>query len=62
MNRLLYVFLVAAITIVGFTMYQHKDLGQVSIRFAGSSFETNLVVLGAALLSAVFIILIFILA
>ncbi len=60
MNRLLYVFLVAAITIVGFTMYQQKDLGQVSISFAGSSFETNLVVLGAAFLSAAFIILVLI--
>lgn len=56
MNRLLYVFLVAAITIAGFTMYQQKDLGQVSFSFAGSSFETNLVVLGAAFLSAAFII------
>ncbi len=58
MNRLLYVLLISAITIVGFTMFQHKDLGQISIRFAGQSFETNLVVFGAAFLCVLFVILV----
>ena len=60
MNRLLYILLISAITIVGFTMFQHKDLGQISISFAGNSFDTNLVVFGAALLCAMFIVLVLI--
>ncbi len=58
MNRLLYILLISAITIVGFTMFQHKDLGQISISFAGQSFETNLVVFGAAFLCVLFVILV----
>jgi HemY protein len=58
MNRLLYVLLISAITIVGFTMYKHSDLGHVSFSFAGYFFETNLVVFGAALFCALFVILI----
>lgn len=57
MNRLLYILLISAITITGFTMYQHKDLGHVSLRFADFSFETNLVVFSAAALSALFVFL-----
>ena len=50
MNRLLYILLISVITIVGFTMYQHKDLGLVSFSFVGFSFQTNLAVFGAAAL------------
>jgi len=60
MNRLLYILLISAITIVGFTMYQHKDLGQVSFSFVGFSFQTNLVVFGAAALCALFVVLVII--
>ena len=58
MNRLLYVLLISAITIVGFTMYQQNDLGHVSFTFADFSFETNLVVFGAALFCGLFMILV----
>jgi HemY protein len=58
MNRLLYILLISAITIVGFTMFQHKDLGHISFSFIGFSFETNLVVFGAAALCALFFILV----
>ncbi|MBT8118655.1 MAG: hypothetical protein KJN89_02965 [Gammaproteobacteria bacterium] len=57
MNRLLYILLISVITIVGFTMYQNKDLGLVSFSFIGISFQTNLVVFGAAVLCALFAIL-----
>jgi len=60
MNRLLYILLISAITIVGFTMYQHKDLGHIGFSFIGFSFETNLVVFGAATLCALFVILVMI--
>ncbi len=60
MNRLLYILLIAAITIVGFTMFQQKDLGHISFSFVGFSFETNLVVFSAAALSAFFIVLVLI--
>lgn len=39
-------------------MYQQNDLGYVSFRFAGSTFETNLVVFGAALLCCLFVVLV----
>jgi len=58
MNRLLYILLISAITIVGFTMFQHKDLGHISFSFIGFSFETNLVVFGAAALCALFVFLV----
>lgn len=57
MNRLLYVLLISVISIVGFSMYKQKDLGQISFNFAGYSFETNLVVFIAAVLSFIFVIL-----
>jgi len=57
MNRLLYILLLSAITIFGFTMYQQKDLGHISFSFADVSFETNLVVFTAAILSGLFVIL-----
>jgi HemY protein len=60
MNRLLYVLLISAITIVGFTMYKQNDLGHISFTFAGSSFETNLVVFGAAILCFLFMVLVLI--
>jgi len=60
MNRLLYILLVSAVTIAGFIMFQQKDLGQISISFAGYSFDTNLVVFGAAILSALLVALILI--
>lgn len=58
MNRLLYILLISAITIVGFTMYQHKDLGHISFSFIDTTFETNLVVFGAAALCALFVVLV----
>jgi HemY protein len=60
MNRLLYISLISVITIVGFTMYQHRDLGLVSFSFVGLSFQTNLVVFGAAALCALFAVLVLI--
>ena len=57
MNRLLYILLISVITIVGFTMYQNKDLGLISFSFAGISFQTNLVVFSAAILCALFAVL-----
>ncbi len=57
MNRLLYVLLLSAITISGFVMYQHHDLGFISLRFAGNTFETNFVVFAAAILSLAFVIM-----
>lgn len=60
MNRLLYILLISVITIVGFTMYQHKDLGLVSFSFVGFSFQTNLVVFGAAALCGLFAVLVLI--
>jgi HemY protein len=57
MNRLLYILLISVITIVGFTMYQNKDLGLISFSFAGVSFQTNLVVFSAAVLCALFAVL-----
>jgi HemY protein len=41
-------------------MYQHKDLGLVSFSFVGFSFQTNLVVFGAAALCALFAVLVLI--
>lgn len=58
MNRLLYVLLISAITIVGFTMYKQNDLGRISFSFADFSFETNLVVFGSAALCCLFVILV----
>ena len=56
MNRLLYVLLISALTILGFTMFQHKDLGFISFSFAGFAFETNLIVFITAALSGLFVI------
>lgn len=55
MNRLMYVLLISAITIAGFSMYQQNDLGSVSFNFANVSFTTNLVVLFAAVLCVLFV-------
>jgi len=60
MNRLLYILLISAITIVGFTMFQHKDMGHINVSFAGHSFETNLLVFGAAVLCVLFAFLVLI--
>lgn len=57
MNRLLYISLISAITIAGFTMYKQNDLGHISFSFAGFTFETNLVVFVAAALCCLFVIL-----
>lgn len=57
MNRLLYVLLIAVITIIGFTMFKQNDIGHISFRFADFSFDTNLIVFTAALLSAIFVML-----
>ncbi len=54
MNRLLYILLISAITIIGFSMYKQDDLGSISISFAGFSFATNLVVFTAAVLCTLF--------
>jgi HemY protein len=58
MNRLLYILLVSAITIAGFTMYQQNDLGHISFSFVDFTFETNLVVFGAAVLCCLFAVLV----
>ena len=60
MNRLLYIILISAITIAGFTMYQQNDLGHISFSFAESTFETNFVVFGAAILCCLFVVLVLI--
>lgn len=57
MNRLLYILLLSAITIVGFSMFQQNDLGRISFSFANFSFETNLLVFGSAVLCGLFIVL-----
>ncbi len=54
MNRLLYILLISVITIAGFAMFQQKDIGHISVQFAHFSFDTNLVVFGAALLCFIF--------
>ncbi len=51
MRRLPYILLLSAITVIGFTMFQYNDLGQISFHFAGYSFDTNLVVFSAAVLA-----------
>jgi HemY protein len=60
MNRLLYILLISAITISGFTMYKQNDLGHISIHFADFVFETNLLVFGAAALCCLFVVLVLI--
>ncbi len=60
MNRLLYILLISALTIIGFSMYKQRDLGHISFSFANFSYETNLLVFGAALLSSLFVVLLFI--
>lgn len=57
MNRLLYILLLSAISIVGFSMFQQNDLGRISFSFADFTFETNLLVFGSAILCGLFIIL-----
>ncbi len=57
MNRLLYIFLISTITIIGFSMVKQNDLGQIQFSFASFSFESNLLVFGAALLCCLFVIL-----
>ena len=57
MNRMLYVLLISAITIAGFSMYQQNDVGHISFRFADFAFETNLIVFIAAILCASFLVL-----
>jgi len=54
MNRFLYVALVTFITIVCFTMYANRDMGEISIAFSDFFFQTNFLVFGAAALSALF--------
>lgn len=53
-NRLIYALLITAITIAGFTMYKQNDLGHISISFAATVFETNLVVFSALILCGLF--------
>jgi len=60
MNRLLYIFLISTITIIGFSMVKQNDLGHISFSFASFSFETNLLVFGAALLCFLFVVLVLI--
>lgn len=57
MNRLLYILLISAITIVGFSMFQNKDIGHINVKFADFSFDTNFLVFGAALLCLIFAVL-----
>ena len=56
MNRLLYVLLISAMTVVGFSMYKQNDIGFIHFGFADFAFETNLIVFGAAILCSLFII------
>jgi len=56
MNRLLYVLLISVLTIIGFNMYQLNDIGSISFSFAGVAITTNLVVLIAASLCALFVL------
>ncbi len=56
MNRLFYILLIAAMTIVGFSMYKQNDIGFIHFGFAEFQFETNLIVFGAAILCALFIL------
>ena len=58
MNRLLYILLISAITIAGFTMYKQNDLGRISFSFAEFTFETNLLVFGAAAICLLFALLV----
>ena len=60
MNRLFYILLISAVTIAGFSMYQQRDLGHINFSFANFSFETNLLVFGAALLCCLFVVLVLI--
>lgn len=53
-NRLIYALLITAITIAGFTMYKQNDLGHISISFAATVFETNLVVFTTLILCGLF--------
>ncbi len=57
MNRLFYILLISAVTITGFSMYKQNDLGHISFSFANFSFETNLLVFGAAILCCLFVVL-----
>lgn len=57
MNRLLYILLISAITVAGFTMYQQKDIGHVSFRFGSYAFETNLIVFSSAILLGLILVL-----
>ena len=56
MNRFLYVSLIALLTILGFTMYIHRDLGSLSFQFADFELQTNLLVAVSALLCFLFVI------
>jgi HemY protein len=58
MNRLAYILLISLITVVGFIMYKQDDIGKVNLTFADYSFETNLVVLSAAILGLIFLFLV----
>ena len=57
MNRLLYILLIAAITVAGFTMFKQQDIGHVSLRFGAYAFETNLIVFSSAILLGLFLVL-----
>ena len=57
MNRLLYLLLLSAISIAGFSMYQQHDLGLIRFGFAAFTFETNLLVFGSAILCFLYIAL-----
>ncbi len=57
MNRLLYILLISAITIVGFSMYKQNDIGHITITFGEQTFETNLIVFAAAVFCFLFVIL-----
>lgn len=57
MSRLLYILLISAITVAGFTMYQQQDIGHVSFRFGSYAFETNLIVFSSVLLLCLVLVL-----
>ena len=58
MNRFLYILLISAVTITGFSMYKQNDLGHISFSFSNFSFETNLLVFGTAVLCCLFAVLV----
>ncbi len=56
MKRIMSALLITIITVVGYSMYQQQDVGYINIRFGNFDFESNLLVLLAATLVAMFVL------